>query len=137
MDHFSVTSDSDRRNPELTDQMLLDLSQCISSNGELRALAINGLGLEGSKVQKHLENYPKDINTAAHKLLMEWLNGQKGRESAYKELSKGLKNSNLELYIAMVLKPKDKTSTANVSDNKVNGANSKTVKRLRKGQRKR
>ena len=79
---------------------------------ELRALALNGLCLEASKVQVHHENHPKDITTAAFNLLMEWHNSQKDKQIAYKELCKGLKNSNLEHYIATVLKPKDKTSAA-------------------------
>ena len=130
-------TDSDRQSPEQTDQMIQGLSECISSNVELRALAINGLGLDAEKVQKHLENYPKAITAAAFDLLMEWRNSQNNRQSAYKELYKGLKNSNLELYIAMVLKPRDKKPSKSSSSKTVKGENSKAVKRLTGGKRKR
>ena len=114
--------------------MIQSLADQISSYEELRSLAINGLGLEAVKVQKHKK---KDITTAAFDLVMEWRNSQNDRQSAHKELYNGLKNSNLELYIGMVLKPKDKKSSKSSSDEKINNKNAKVLKRLRKRPRKR
>ena len=122
-------TDSNRRIPELTDQMVERLSKCITSEEELRALAINGLGRESENVKKHQANYPKAITTAAYNLLIEWRNGQMDQQSAYKELCKGLKSSNLELYIASVLKPKDQKPS--VSNGSKKEESKKDVKRPR------
>ena len=137
IDLIYFTIDTKRRSPELTDQMLQDLAEHISSYAELRALAINGLGLDAVKVQKNKENYPNDITTAAHKVLTEWYKSQKDRQNAYKELCTGLTKSNLDLYIGMVLKPKDKKFYLYSSNKKVKGGNTKTMKRLRRSKRKR
>ena len=102
--------ESDRERPQLTDLMLENLSKIITEP-ELRALAINGLGLDGVNVQKYLGPNPKHITSVASKLLREWSASQNSRQIAYKELCKSLKRNNLQHYVPIVLKPMSKYQT--------------------------
>ena len=91
--------------PELTDGMLVNLSRQISKKGEIRGLAIIGLGMTSERVKIHLQYNAKDLETAAFDLLHEWRNSQEDAESAYEGLRKGLTECNLEYYISTALKP--------------------------------
>ena len=55
---------------------LLELSRCIASKDDLVNLAMKGLDIRYRIVQKHLNDNPSSINTAAEKCFFEWLKNQ-------------------------------------------------------------
>ena len=85
--------------------MLVKLSQVINSKSELRVLAVNGLGMEINQVDPHLENNPKDIQSAVYDVLKEWRVEKYEAAEAYKALFQGLSKCNLGHHIKTVLKP--------------------------------
>ena len=82
----------------LTDDKLLQLSRVLSTD-QMRILAIKGLEMEGSIVEKHFEDNPRDIRTAAYKLLIEWRNSKKDKKTAYIKMCDALEKVNMPMII--------------------------------------
>ena len=80
---------------ELTDDKLVQLSTVLNRD-QLRILAVNGLGLEGSRVQIQLDN---DISTAVYNLLNEWRTSQTDMKNAYINLCEALEKVNMSFII--------------------------------------
>ena len=70
--------------------MIVDLSTLIVTLVDLREIAINGLEIEGIKVQRHINNNPGDITSAAYNLLKEWRDTRQDFITAYMKLSEAL-----------------------------------------------
>ena len=87
---------------ELTDDKLTKLSQFITSNQELRVLAINGLGMEDYVIETELHNN-KDLFSAASKVLNRWRKGITNAEIAYSKLKIALESVNMAFYVSAVL----------------------------------
>ena len=78
---------------------MLRLSRRLTSNGDLRRFAIYGLEMEAHEVQKHLQNHPHDISTAAINLLSEWRNSQSTGAAAVANLRVALERVKMAAFI--------------------------------------
>ena len=76
---------------ELTDSMLLRLSQQITSAAELHHLAINGLGMRHNVIERHIVDCGGDITHATLRVLQLWCRMYENRTVAYTELCKSLR----------------------------------------------
>ena len=74
----------------LTDSAVVELSQRITCESELIDLVVNALNLPEHKAQSALYD-KKEIQTAAYKLLMTWLQQQTNRHDAYNTLLSALR----------------------------------------------
>ena len=83
---------------ELTDAMVNNLAQCLTSEENLRNLAMNGFGMKRYVVERHVSNHRK-LNDAAYHLLSEWLNSKATRVVAYRELCAALMTAGQEALI--------------------------------------
>ena len=92
--------------PKLTGEMMWKLSKQINSDGDLRTLAMEGLGLEDPTVNKNLQN-KRDINEAAYQVLREWRTSQENDRIAYQNLCEALKDEDVKMkaHIQNVLEP--------------------------------
>ena len=82
----------------MTDPRLVNLSNAITQASDLRKLGIQGLHLDAKTVERHITNN-RDITSAAHDVLFEWLNTQENRRVAYNNLCKALKIVKMKLKI--------------------------------------
>ena len=74
----------------LTDQGLWSLSTKLTSNADLKKLAISGLKMDGHQVEKHINNEKGDISSAAHKVLQDWRNSRESDKVAGNKLWEAL-----------------------------------------------
>ena len=70
--------------------MMNKLANDITGETELRTFGIQGLRMERQVVDRHITN-SRDITSAAHNVLFEWLGRQENRKIAYKMLCDALK----------------------------------------------
>ena len=70
----------------LSDQGLWSLSNKITSDADLKKLAISGLKMDGHLVEKHINNEKGDISSAAHKVLQDWRKSKESDKVAGSEL---------------------------------------------------
>ena len=77
--------------------MLLNLSEALQK-GDLRKLAIRGLGMKENEVDTALENHRGDLNEAADQVLKQWWKSQENGSIAYTKLFQALGVVNLPLY---------------------------------------
>ena len=101
--NYYFLTDGNREARELTDEMLVKLSQEINFKGELRALAISGLAMKSAQVETSLQNNSGDITSAVYGVLREWRATKCDAAEAYEELYKALNKCNLGHYIRTVL----------------------------------
>ena len=88
-------SASDTSRHELTDSMILSLSEKINKEGDLRKLAILGLAVSDDVISGSLYRNQNDINGAAYDVLKTWrLQYQVGTEARDK-LREALKSVNM------------------------------------------
>ena len=83
---------------ELSDANLWNLSEKLTQKENLRKLAILGLRIEASTMQKHLANNPNDISAAAFSLLTEWRNTQDNKRIAFTNLCDALERSEMRVF---------------------------------------
>ena len=74
----------------LSDQGLWSLSNKITSDAELKNLAISGLKMDDRLVEKHINNEKGDISSAAHKVLQDWRKSIENPRVAYNQLYEAL-----------------------------------------------
>ena len=55
--------------------------------------------METHEVQKHLQNHPTDISTAAHNILSEWRNTQSTDSAVFANLRVALKRVGMAAFI--------------------------------------
>ena len=83
---------------ELTETMLFNLAQQISSSQELRRLSVLGLKVPTLVTDTNLTKY-RDINLAAYEILKYWFSQKKNNVQAYDELCEILRKSGKTSYI--------------------------------------
>ena len=81
---------------ELTDANLVCLSQKITRIEKLRGLCVIGLKMDHDVVEQAINDHRK-ISEIANELIFKWLRSQDDRETAHKNLCKGLRSVNLNL----------------------------------------
>ena len=77
--------------------MMVNLSKQITNKFDQHELAMVGLGMEGSTVDRHMANNT-DIRMAVLGVLKEWKDSQPDRMSAYNKLSEVLKCVGMNLF---------------------------------------
>ena len=87
----------------LTDAMIVKLSECISSEEELIKFGTVGLGLKAFTVKRQINNCLRNLTTATHNLVMDWLKAKDNRFVAYDELEKALEAAELKELIEEAL----------------------------------
>ena len=88
---------------QLTDQRLLLLSQLITEQEELRALALFGLNIPDHEVAKHFVDNRGSINTAAYNLLRDWRRTQRDEREAFDNMKAALEAVNMGYYVGKAL----------------------------------
>ena len=78
---------------------LFILSKNIGKLSDLREIAVTGLNMPNSSVEKHVNNFPNDITSAAFALLMEWFLKHRDIETARENIKKALKATQKDLLI--------------------------------------
>ena len=73
-----------------TSTKMFKLSRRISNVGNLRTLAIIGLGMEASDVEVFIQNDRNDISSAAFNLLTDWGRKQHNKITAFKAIQNAL-----------------------------------------------
>ena len=81
---------------------MLKLSRTITDIIKLRELAIVGLNLDASRVMKHINNKPSDIQPAAYDLLCEWIKSQLSSRIAFQNLCEALKRSDMNILLKVL-----------------------------------
>ena len=81
----------------LTEVHVFQLSRELTNLGDLHKLAYRGLKLEPSDVEAAITNAPNDIQTAAHRVLQEWMKQQERREEAYSKLLEALNECSMNM----------------------------------------
>ena len=90
-----LISESNTSGQDVTDGMMLTLSQKINKEGDLRKLAIQGLRVNDDIISASLYKYPQDINLAVYEVLKIW-RGQFAEGAAAKaSLREALKKVNM------------------------------------------
>ena len=74
----------------LSDKGLWSLSTKLTSNADLKKLAISGLNMDVHSVEQHINNEKGDISTAAHKVLQDWKKSIEDPKVAYNQLYEAL-----------------------------------------------
>ena len=72
---------------ELTAEMEYNLSQCITSESELRHFGVHGLNVKQHVIDSALRDSNGSVNEAAFLLIRAWSDSFTSKEQAYKELS--------------------------------------------------
>ena len=80
----------------------MTLSQSITKKFDLRKLALHGLNMKSSEIERHLANESYDISEAAYQLLVEWRNSQDDECTAYIKIQNALASAELS-YLKMKL----------------------------------
>ena len=88
---------------ELTDSMILSLSQHITDETEVRNLATNGLGMEEHIVDKHVNTRKPDMTLAAQDIIKVWRNKIGNSKIAYTRLCDALNKAGMPYYIVNAL----------------------------------
>ena len=88
----------------LEDSHVLNLSQRITSEQDLRIFGTNGLRVPEHVIDTALYNYRTCIQDAAHSVLSMWLKQQPNRQEAYMNLQAGLKRAQMNELAALVRK---------------------------------
>ena len=83
----------------LTDAHILRVSQQLTDVGTLRTLGYRGLKLDSSEIESAITNSPNDIQTAAYKVLQEWMKQQEKREETYSKLVEALNECNMKMLV--------------------------------------
>ena len=94
----STSTSSLDRGRELTGQMILSLSELITSEENLLKLAIHGLKVEECVVEKEMTNN-NDITMAAYGVLKHWFKAQRDKTTAHALLCCALRNVSLSRFI--------------------------------------
>ena len=84
----------------LTDAHVVQLSRELTNLGDLRKLAYRGLKLESSDVESAITNAPNDIQTAAYRILQEWMKQQEHEEEIYTDLKEALNECNMKMLVS-------------------------------------
>ena len=72
------------------------MSKQLTDFGTLRTLAYRGLKLESSDIESAITNAPNDIQTAAYKVLQEWMKQQEKMEENYPKLVEALNECSMK-----------------------------------------
>ena len=95
----------------LTDENVMGMVNCITSGFELRAFGVHVLRLRQTNVDRHINNYPTNIASAASGVLSEWVRSQTDREKAFNilwdNLGKAYKNEKTQIEYDFVNKITD------------------------------
>ena len=86
--------------PELTDEMLLKVSERITDEEELFALVVNALQMSTDGMK--LFSNGTGVSQAALSLFQMWRSAQTDKRVAYQKLREALESSNLEFFIPEV-----------------------------------
>ena len=82
--------------------MVRSLSEKITKGSDLRALALKGLGVEHSKVDRFLNTY-NDVTNASYYFLVDWRTSQCDLKKAYINICQALCKAGMPLHIDEVL----------------------------------
>ena len=82
--------------------MLLNLSQRITNETDLRSLATNGLSVKEYITDSHIYD-EKKLTLAAHRVLKDWRRNQRNSRVAYSRLCDILDTVEMSYYIAEAL----------------------------------
>ena len=82
--------------------MVRRLSEKITKVTDLRTLALKGLGVEHSKVDRFLNTY-NDVTNASYYFLVHWRTSQCDLKKAYINICQALRKAEMPLYIDQVL----------------------------------
>ena len=88
---------------ELTEYMLLDLSEKISKPFDIMKLGGKGLKLDLSVVETAISNNKDDVNMAMYDVLKKWRVSQPDSKMAYNNLCEALTVVNMDSLIQEVL----------------------------------
>ena len=77
---------------------LWELSKEFSGEPDLLDVAIKGLKIRSSKVEKYINGSKHDINRAAYNVFREWLNTQEDLEAARDKMNKALEKTEEKQY---------------------------------------
>ena len=80
--------------------MLVRLSSKFTDEQELVMLAAIGLEMDDYVIERHLNDRPGDLKSAAYNILKEWRMKQKNNQVAYGTIVTALRKVDLENYIA-------------------------------------
>ena len=80
----------------LMDSDIQQLSQWFTDAGLLRQFAYGGLKMKSHNIESSINNYPSDIQAAAHDVLRKWQLTQGNREEALRYLFVALEESNMK-----------------------------------------
>ena len=88
---------------ELTDPMILSLSQQITNESDLRNLAIRGLDMKVNIVDKHVNSRKPEMTLAAEDIITKWRNNVVNSRTAYRRLCDARERVGMIRYIHEVL----------------------------------
>ena len=89
---------------KLTDAKILDLSQRINKELDLRKLATPGLQMQEYAVSAYLKYHRESTTLATHDFLIDWRKSQPNPYIAYVKLCEALVAANMRLFIEETLR---------------------------------
>ena len=77
--------------------LVLKVAGKITSESDLVHLGVTGLKIKYDRIKSALTNHPKDIQSATHDVLYNWVKSQLSRAEAFQELCTALRNCEMNL----------------------------------------
>ena len=88
---------------ELTDAMLVNLADSVTTVSDVRKLAVRGLGMESDFVQIQMSNNLNNCNSAMFEVLRGWRKTQPDNHTAYINLHQALKSTEMNHHIIAMM----------------------------------
>ena len=88
--------------PSLSDVHVLQLSQRLTNQIDLRTLGYRGLKVEPHEIELAINNKPNDIQSAAYEILKIWQKQQSNEKEAYSNLVAALTECQMHMLVSQL-----------------------------------